>query len=98
MDLLAGKRGLVVGVANERSLAYGIARAARAAGAELALTYQNDRLETRVRELAEDLGAPLLIPCDVADDTQIEALATRLRSAWPRLDFLVHAVAFAERA
>jgi enoyl-[acyl-carrier protein] reductase I len=97
MDLLKGKRGLIVGVANERSLAYGIAKAARQQGAELALTYQNERLESRVRAIGQELGAALLAPCDVSDDASVAGLATRLRSAWPRIDFLVHAVAFAQR-
>jgi len=95
--MLEGKRGLVVGIANERSIAYGIARAARAVGATLAVTYQNDRLLRRVEPLARDLGATVVMPCDVTRDEEIANVAERLTEAWGSIDFLVHAVAFAER-
>lgn len=95
--LLAGKKGLILGVANKRSIAWGIAQAAATAGAQLALTYQGDRLEKNVRELAQELEEPLILPCDVTDDGQIEALFTSLQEQWGRLDFLVHSVAFAPK-
>ncbi len=95
--MLEGKRGLIVGIANERSIAYGIARSARAAGATLAVTYQNDRLLRWVEPLARELGATAIMECDVAEDAQVAEVSGRLRELWGRLDFLVHAVAFAER-
>jgi enoyl-[acyl-carrier protein] reductase I len=96
--LLEGKRGLVVGVANKRSLAWGIAQAARREGASLALTYQGERLEENVRTLAAELGdGTLVAPCDVQKDDELDALTARLSEAWGGLDFLVHAVAFARR-
>lgn len=97
MGLLTGRRGLIVGVANARSLATGIARAARREGAELALTYQDERLAESVQEIAAEIGATLLAPCDLARDEDVRRLAERLGSHWGRLDFLVHAVAFAKR-
>ena len=96
-ELLAGRRGLVVGVANERSLAYGIARAARQHGAEVVLTHQNERLREPVSKIATELGAAAVLPCDVAEDAQIAALMTDLQGRWGRLDFVVHAVAAARR-
>ncbi len=95
--LLAGRRGLVVGVANKRSLAWGIARRARAEGAELAFTFQGDALERRVRPLAASVGADIVEPLDVTDDEQTEAVFAVLRERWGRLDFLVHSVAWANR-
>ena len=97
MDLLSGRRGLVVGVANARSLATAIARAARHAGAEVALTYQDDRFAEATRVIGTELASPLVVPCDVGRDADIEALATRVQDTWGRLDFLVHAVAVAKR-
>jgi enoyl-[acyl-carrier protein] reductase I len=94
-SLLAGKSGLIVGIANERSLAYGIAKAARAQGAELYLTYQNERLESRVEAIAGELSAHLLPACDLTDDAQLARLGESLRDA--SLDFVVHAVAHAKR-
>lgn len=95
--LLTGKRGLVVGVANQRSIAWGIARRAAAEGAELAFTFQGDALERRVRPLAEGVGAELIEPLDVTDDAQIEAVYRKVEDVWGGLDFVVHSVAFAER-
>jgi len=97
MGLLDGKKGLVVGVANERSIAWGIARALHREGAELAFTYLNEALEKRVRPLAERLGAREILPCNVQDDGQIEAVFARLREAFGGLDILIHAVAFANK-
>lgn len=93
---LSGKKGLVLGVANKRSLAWAIARGASEAGAELALTYQGERLEENVRELAGTLGREsLILPCDVAADDQIDAAFASIRESMGRLDFVVHAAAFA---
>ena len=95
--LLEGKQGLVVGVANRRSLAWGIAQAASREGARLAVTYQGERLERNVRELAKDLDDPLIVPCDVTRDEDIDALAETIGNQFGALDFMVHAVAFALR-
>ena len=95
--LLEGKHGLVLGVANKRSIAWGIARAAQREGARLALTYQGERLERNVRQLAEDLEDPLLLPCDVSRDEDLKGVASGVRKEFGGLDFVVHAVAFALR-
>jgi enoyl-[acyl-carrier protein] reductase I len=95
MSLLAGKLGLVVGVANKRSISWAIAQAAQAAGARLALTYPSQRLEENVRDLAQQLEHPLIAPCDVSSDEQIAALAATLQRDFGGLDFLVHGAAFA---
>src|SRR5688572_28607761 len=95
--LLEGKTGLVMGVANKRSIAWGIASAASKAGARLVLTYQSERLGENVRELAPALKDPLLLQCDVADDDQIASAMGRIREQVGHLDFLVHALAFAPR-
>jgi len=95
MSTLAGKHGLIVGVANKRSIAWGIAQAAAAAGARLALTYPSARLEENVRELAEQLENPVLAPCDVGSDEQIAELAVTVDREFGGLDFLVHGAAFA---
>jgi len=97
MGFLAGKRILVTGLLSNRSIAYGIARACRDQGAELAFTYQNERFEERVREMAAEFGSSLIFACDVSDDAQIDALFTTLRQHWDGLDGLVHAIAFAPR-
>ena len=96
MGLLSGRKGLIVGIANERSLAFAIARQAHAAGAELTLTYQNDRLRPRVEAAALELGNALILPCDVNEDGQLAALAARLEDEGG-LDFALHAVASAKR-
>jgi enoyl-[acyl-carrier protein] reductase I len=95
MSNLSGKQGLVVGVANKRSIAWAIAQAAGAAGARLALTYQNERLKENVVGLAEKLDSPLLLPCDVANDDQIADVAAAIERDFGGLDFLVHGAAFA---
>jgi enoyl-[acyl-carrier protein] reductase I len=92
---LAGKRGLVVGIANEHSIAAGCATAFRAAGAELAITYLNDKAEPFVRPVAETLAAPIVVPCDVRIPGQLEEVFARIESEWGRLDFLLHSIAFA---
>lgn len=95
---LAGKKGLVLGIANEHSIAYGCARVFHQAGAELALTYASDKAEPYVRPLAQQLGAPIIMPCDVRDDTQMSALFEAIQKEWGTLDFLLHAIAFAPKA
>jgi enoyl-[acyl-carrier protein] reductase I len=97
MGLLAGKRGIIFGVANELSIAWGIAQQLRSEGAELAFTYLNDALEKRVRPLAESLDSSLILPCDVAHDADIEAVFKEAGEKWGGIDFVVHAVAFANR-
>src|SRR5512142_3321595 len=97
MHELAGKLGLVVGVANKRSIAWAIAEAAAAAGARVALTYQGERLEENVRELAATLVDPVVMPLDVTSDEQIAAVFQQLDSQFGGLDFLVHGAAFAPR-
>lgn len=94
---LTGKKGLVVGIANEHSIAYGCARAFREQGAELAITYLNEKAERYVRPLAEQLQSPLVLPCDVLQAGQLEAVFERIGQEWGRLDFLLHAIAFAPR-
>jgi enoyl-[acyl-carrier protein] reductase I len=97
MGFLAGKRALIVGLATERSIAFGIAAAMRREGAELALTYQNERLRERVAEMGASFGASLVLPMDVASDAEIDAAFSALRGHWDSLDVLVHSVAFAPR-
>src|SRR5690606_8891638 len=87
--LMAGKRGLVMGVANDRSIAWGIATAVREQGAELAFTFQGEALEKRVRPLAESVGSELVLPCDVTDDDSIEVVFNTIEKQWGQLDFLV---------
>lgn len=94
---LAGKRGLVVGIANANSIAYGCAKAFHAAGAELAITYLNAKAEPYVRPLAEKLASPIIVPCDVREPGQLEAVFERVRQQWGRLDFLLHSIAYAPR-
>ncbi len=97
MGFLAGKRILVTGLLSNRSIAYGIAKSCRDQGAELAFTYQNERFEDRVREMAAEFGSSLIFACDVAEDAQIESLFADLGRHWDGLDGLVHAIAFAPR-
>ncbi|MCC7413273.1 MAG: enoyl-ACP reductase [Gammaproteobacteria bacterium] len=97
MGFLAGKRALVVGVASNKSIAWGIARAMHREGAAIALTYQNDRLRERVVEFAAELGSNITLPCDVASDAEISSLVQQLGQHWDGLDILVHSVAFAAR-
>ena len=94
---LSGKTGLVVGIANKRSIAWAIARAASAAGARLAVTYQGERLEENVRELAETLNNPLILPCDVTVDAQMDAVFAAIDKEFGGLDFVVHGAAYAPR-
>jgi enoyl-[acyl-carrier protein] reductase I len=97
MSELSGTHGLVIGVANKRSIAWAIAKAVSDAGARLAVTYQGDRLEENVRELAADLADPLILPLDVGNDAQIQDVANRCDEAFGGLDFVVHGAAFAPR-
>jgi enoyl-[acyl-carrier protein] reductase I len=95
--LMAGKRGLIMGVANDRSIAWGIARTLAAHGAELAFTFQGAALEKRVRPLADQLGSKLVLPCDVTDDSSLDDTFGMLASSWGDIDFLVHAIAFSDK-
>lgn len=97
MGLLNGKRALVVGVASNRSIAWGIAQAMRREGAELAFTYQNERLRERVEQFAAQLDSNIALPCDVSDDEAISDVFAQLRKDWEHLDILVHSVAYAPR-
>src|SRR5262249_23718724 len=92
--LMAGKNGLVMGVANDRSLAWGIAKAVAGQGARLALTYQGEVMEKRVRPLAEELGADLVLNCDVSSDSDLDSVFATIGQKWGRLDFVLHAIAF----
>ena len=95
--LMAGKRGLIMGVANDRSIAWGIARAVADQGAELAFSFQGEALERRVRPLAESVGASIVLPCDVAEEASLDEAFAALGSAWGSLDFVVHAIAYADK-
>ncbi|HET7547189.1 MAG TPA: SDR family oxidoreductase, partial [Usitatibacter sp.] len=97
MPILAGKKILVTGLLSNRSIAFGIAKAARREGASIALTYQNDRFKDRAEEMGRELGADLALPCDVTNDSEIDALFQQLKDRWNGLDGLVHALAFAPR-
>ncbi len=95
--LMAGKRGLVMGVANDHSIAWGIAKTLAGHGAELAFTYQGEAFGRRVRPLAESVGAKLLVPCDVEDIASVDGVFETLRQEWGSIDFLVHAIAFSDK-
>ena len=97
MPLMQGKKGLIMGIANDRSLAWGIAKAVHAHGAEVAVTFQGEALLKRVRPLAEQLGSELVLPADVTDAASLDALFATIEAKWGRLDFLVHAVAFSDK-
>jgi enoyl-[acyl-carrier protein] reductase I len=96
--LMAGRRGLVMGVANDHSIAWGIARALAEHGAELAFTYQGDSFGRRVRPLAQSVGTDLVLPCDVEDIDSVDTVFEALGKAWDSLDFVVHAIAFSDRS
>jgi enoyl-[acyl-carrier protein] reductase I len=95
--LMAGKRGLVLGVANNRSIAWGITKACHDNGAEIALTYQGDAIKKRVEPLAAEIGSKIVLPCDVTDDASVDAVFATIEREWARLDFLVHCVAFSDK-
>ena len=94
---LEGKRGLVMGVANDRSIAWGISKAAHEAGAELAFTYQGDALLKRVKPLAESIGSGIILPCDVTDEGSIDAVFDEIEAKWGKIDFVVHGIAFSDK-
>ncbi len=96
--LMAGRKGLIMGVANDRSIAWGIASAVAAQGAELAFTYQSESIARRVTPLAESVGSSLVLECDVSDDGHLDALFNRLAREWGELDFVVHAIAYSEKS
>ena len=95
--IMNGKRGIVMGVANDRSIAWGIAEAIAKQGAEIAFTYQGDALEKRVRPLAEKVGSNIIIPCDVSSDEAIEETFKLLKEKWDTIDFIVHAIAYSDK-
>ena len=97
-QLMNGKRGLIMGVANNRSIAWGIAKNVAAHGASVAFTYQGDALKKRVEPLAAEVGSELVLPCDVTDTASVDAVFETLRSKWGKLDFVVHAIAYADKA
>lgn len=96
-QLMAGKRGLIMGLANERSIAWGIAKACADAGAELAFSYQGDALKKRVVPLAAQLGSEIVLPCDVGDEASMDTLFADLKERWGELDFVVHAIGFSDK-
>src|ERR1700709_71222 len=96
-DLMKGKRGLIMGVANDHSIAWGIGQAVAAQGAEPAFTYQGEALGKRVKPLAQSLGVELVLPCDVEDIASVDSVFETLRDKWGQLDFLVHAIAFSDK-
>ncbi len=98
MGFLQGKRALIVGLASNRSIAYGIAKAMHREGAELAFTYQNDKLEGRVAKMAAELDSEIIVPCDVSSDEEIDTVFDKLDNYWDGLDIIIHSVAFAPRA
>lgn len=98
MGFLEGKRALIVGLASNRSIAWGVAKAMHREGAELALTYQNDKLEDRVMKMASELDSEIIVPCDVSSDEQIDTVFDKLDDYWDGLDIIIHSVAFAPRA
>lgn len=95
--LMQGKRGLIMGLANDKSIAWGIAKACADAGAELAFSYQGEALLKRVAPLAESLGSDIVLPCDVGDDASVDALFATLQEKWGKLDFIVHAIGFSDK-
>ncbi len=95
---MKGKRGLIMGVANDRSIAWGIAKMAHEQGAELAFTYQGEALEKRVRPLAESVGSDIILPCDVTDEASIDEAFKALEDKWGKFDFVVHAIAFSDKS
>ncbi|MEC9268093.1 enoyl-ACP reductase FabI [Pacificispira sp.] len=96
-SLMAGKRGVILGVANDKSIAWGIAKAAADAGAELAFTYQGEALERRVKPLADSVGSKIVLPCDVTDEASMDSVFAALKDAWGKIDFMVHAIAFSDK-
>ena len=95
--VMAGKKGLIMGVANERSIAWGIAKKVAEQGADLAFTFQGDALQKRVTPLAASLGSSLVLPCDVTDEASVDAVFSELQSRWGKLDFVLHAIAYSDK-
>ena len=96
-DLMVGRRGLIMGLANDKSIAWGIAKTLRDAGAELAFSYQGEALKKRVGPLAAQLGSDIVLPCDVGDEVSINALFDDLKERWNTLDFIVHSIGFSDK-
>lgn len=96
-QLMQGKRGLIMGLANDKSIAWGIAKACADAGAELAFSYQGDALKKRVQPLAEQVGSDFVLPCDVGDEASVDALFAALEERWGKLDFVVHAIGYSDK-
>lgn len=97
MTILAGKKGLIMGVANNRSIAWGIAEEAKKYGAELAFTFQGEALQKRVEPLAQSIGSNIVLPCDVTDSESVKKVFELLEQKWGKLDFLVHAIAYSDK-
>jgi enoyl-[acyl-carrier protein] reductase I len=97
-SLMKGKRGLIMGVANDRSIAWGIAQACAAQGAELAFTYQGESLQKRVLPLAQSVNSPIVVPCDVTDEESLDKLFAEIKDKWGKLDFVVHGIAFSDKS
>ena len=97
LDIMEGKKGLIIGVANERSIAWGIAKVLAEHGAELAITYQTESFERRVRPLAESIGSKLILSLDVQNQTSLDHLFDCLETKWGKVDFLVHAIAYSDK-
>ncbi len=97
-NLMQGKRGLIMGLANDKSIAWGIAKACADAGAELAFSFQGDALKKRVEPLAASVGSDIVLPCDVGDESSIDALFAELEKRWGKLDFIVHAIGFSDKS
>ncbi len=97
-DLLKGKRGLIMGLANDKSIAWGIAKACADEGAELAFSYQGDALKKRVAPLAAQVGSDIVLPCDVTDTASMDALFAELENVWGSLDFVIHAIGFSDKS
>ncbi|MEM9755102.1 MAG: SDR family oxidoreductase, partial [Pseudomonadota bacterium] len=98
MGLMDGKRGLIMGLANDKSIAWGIARAVAAEGAELAFSYQGDALLKRVQPLAASVGSDMVFPCDVGDEGSLDAIFAEIEARWGALDFVVHAIGFSDKS
>ncbi|MEM1374262.1 MAG: SDR family oxidoreductase [Pseudomonadota bacterium] len=98
MDIMAGKRGLIMGLANDKSIAWGIAQALKEAGAEIALSYHGAAMEKRVKPLAEKLASPLVMECDVGDRASIDAAMDQISNLWGNIDFIVHAIGFSDKS
>ena len=96
--LMAGKKGLIMGVANDRSIAWGIAKASREQGAELAFTFQGEALQKRVEPLAQSVGSDIVLPCDVTNEGSMDSVFKEIGGQWDNLDFLVHAIAYSDKS